>query len=69
VEINSTVFSYTGSVASYTIPTTGLYTIEALGAQGGFTAGGNGGYGAEAEGTFQFAAGTVLDIVVGGGGG
>ena len=32
VTINGVTFSYTGSIADYTIPTTGLYDIAAIGA-------------------------------------
>ena len=74
VMIGSTLFSYTGGVVDYTIPVSGVYDIVAAGAQGG---GGldnednvdvSGGYGAVASGDIYLAAGTELDIVVGGAG-
>ena len=67
VTINGVVFSYTGSIVDYTIPTTGTYDILALGAQGGGGSdGGIGGLGASAEGTFSLDTGDLLEIVVGG---
>lgn len=63
-------FIYTGSMATYTVPTTGTYEIFAAGAQGGYGRGsGSGGYGAILMGDINLSAGTVLDIVVGGQGG
>lgn len=62
-------FSYSGSVVTYTIPTTGVYDITAAGAQGGNSlAGGSGvgGLGANIGGDVTLTAGTQLDIVVGG---
>src|ERR1700691_4355506 len=60
---------YTGAIVTWTAPTSGTYTITAVGAQGGegyldtdFV----GGLGAEIAGTFFLSAGTVLDIAVGG---
>jgi Glycine rich protein len=57
------------TVQTYTIPTTGTYSLTAFGAQGGLTFVATGGGGAEVSGTIMFTAGTVLDIVVGGEGG
>lgn len=70
VEIGAATFSYTGSVVSYVIPTTGVYDILAFGAQGGSgaTSGDIGGYGAEVGGDILLSAGTDLRIVVGGAG-
>ena len=70
VEIGSTTFNYTGNVVGYTVPTTGNYFIEAVGAQGGSgdASGDIGGYGALASGTISLDAGTQLSIVVGGAG-
>jgi hypothetical protein len=64
-----TTYSYTGSVQTFTVTTSGTYDITAYGAQGG--AGGNGvggagGNGAEIGGDFYLAAGTTLKIIVGG---
>ncbi len=62
--------TYTGQVEYLTISTTGLYTLTAEGAGGG---GGyyqaSGGAGVEVSGVFNLSAGTVLEIVTGGGGG
>ena len=52
----------TGTIQSYTVPTTGTYTIDAYGAQGGGT---NGGKGARIKGDVSLTAGTVLKILVG----
>ena len=46
----------------WTVPTTGTYTIEAWGAQGGRS---NEGYGARMRGDFTLTSGTVLKILVG----
>ena len=62
-------FAYTGLVANWIAPTTGIYTITAFGAQGGGSYGGSGGLGAEMGGYFSLTAGDVLIIVVGGQGG
>lgn len=66
----ASTFSFTSSVQSYTIPTTGTYEIVGFGAQGGFS-GSNvaGGLGAKIGGFFSLTAGTELQIVVGGQGG
>jgi len=70
VEIDGIVFSYTGSIQDYVIPTTGTYSIEAWGAQGGSgnTDADIGGYGAYLDAVFSLTAGTDLKIVVGGAG-
>ncbi|MGA2146331.1 MAG: hypothetical protein ABSH49_15355, partial [Bryobacteraceae bacterium] len=59
---------YTGSETTYIIPTTGTYYILAAGAAGGSGSAAPGGSGTEIEGDATLAAGTVLDIVVGGAG-
>jgi hypothetical protein len=61
------VFSYTGSIVTWTAPTTGEYQVTAIGAQGasgqpGFV----GGLGAEITGTFDFTAGQTFFVAVGG---
>jgi hypothetical protein len=69
-------FTYTGSVADFTIPTTDTYQILAFGAQGGSgqihfpppETIGPGGLGAEIGGDFLLTAGEVLQIAVGGAG-
>ena len=49
-EATTTFFGYSGAIVSWTAPTTGLYTIDAWGAQGGQggiqNRGPSGGYGA-----------------------
>jgi Glycine rich protein/PEP-CTERM motif len=68
VYVDSLLFSYTGGVQDYTIPVTGDYFIEAVGAQGGSgdTSGDIGGYGALVSGDILLTAGTDLGIVAGG---
>lgn len=68
---NETVdFSYTGTIQTETISSSGLYDITATGAAGGVGGGGNiagqGGLGAAVGGDIYLAAGTVLEILVGG---
>ncbi len=46
----------------WTVPSSGLYSIEAYGAQGG---GANGGFGAKVSGEFLLSGGDILHIVVG----
>jgi hypothetical protein len=67
---SATTFDFTGSVQHFTVVTSGLYDIEAAGAQGG---GGrtpigptSGGAGAEVGGEVFLNAGEMLDIVAGG---
>ena len=56
-----------GYLVDYTIPTTGDYTIDAFGAQGGSNfVGAEGGLGAEIGGRFFLNAGNILVIAVGG---
>jgi hypothetical protein len=66
-------FTYSGSLVTFTVPTTDTYQILAFGAQGGsgtFAGGvGAGGRGAEIGGDFNLTAGEILQIVVGGAGG
>jgi hypothetical protein len=66
-------FTYTGSLITFTVPTTDSYQIFAYGAQGGSAILGNligaGGRGAEIGGDFSLTAGQVLQIAVGGAGG
>jgi hypothetical protein len=68
VQIGSTVFNYTGAIVDYTVPATGVYDIVAYGGQGGENFPNLGGYGAEVGGDVTLAEGTVLAIVVAGGG-
>ena len=63
-------FTYTGSLVTFTVPTTDTYQILAFGAQGGggpllF---GAGGLGAEIGGDFSLTVGEILQIAVGGAG-
>ena len=61
-----TVFNYTGSIVTYTVPETGLYDIDAYGAEGGGDANtGAGGLGAEIGGDVMLTQGEVLSIAVG----
>jgi len=54
----SSSFNYTGSIETWTVPTTGLYHITAYGAQGGSGAyGQSGGYGDEIGGDFNLTGG------------
>ncbi len=59
--LQSTVTSSNG-IQLWTVPSSGLYSIQALGAQGG---GSNGGLGANIQGEFFLNGGDVLHIVVG----
>jgi fibronectin-binding autotransporter adhesin len=71
VEINGTVIGFTGTIAEYVVPATGLYDILAEGAQGGASRTGfqnPGGLGAEVGGDIELTEGTELEIVVGGAG-
>lgn len=55
-----------GGIQTFTVPVTGLYRIEALGAQGGSEPPYKyGGKGVSMRGDFNFTAGTVLKILVG----
>jgi hypothetical protein len=70
VEIGAVVFSYTGSIQNYIVPSTGMYEVQVWGAQGGsgLSGGDIGGYGAYLNAVFDLTAGTDLKIVVGGAG-
>ena len=64
-------FAYSGTLVTFTVPTTDSYQILAFGAQGGsgFLIGiGPGGQGAEIGGDFSLTAGETLQIAVGGAG-
>jgi hypothetical protein len=64
-------FTFTGSLVTFTVPTTDSYQILAFGAEGGSSGlpGGDGGRGAEIGGDFSLTAGETLQIAVGGAGG
>lgn len=68
-------FGYTGGFQTYTVPTTGLYSVLAFGAQGGDAGriiaglfGYTGGLGAAISGDFALTSGEVLQVAVGGAG-
>ena len=65
-------FTFTGSLVTFTVPTSGLYQILAFRAQGGsvtpFTITAAGGSGAEIGGDFSLMIGEFLTIAVGGAG-
>ncbi len=58
--------AFDGQVHRYTVPHTGLYTINALGAQGQSYGSYTGGYGGSVSGTFWLQKGEVLTYTVGG---
>ena len=62
-------FDFTGSVQTFTVATSGLYDIEADGAQGGASFTFSGGAGAQVGGDIFLTAGETVHIVVGGVGG
>lgn len=62
--LNGSVTSLTG-IQQFTIPSAGIYRIEARGAQGAAAGAAAGGLGARMIGDFTFTVGTVLKIVVG----
>ncbi len=66
--LNGSVTILTQGIQSFTIPVTGMYRIEAIGAGGGsvtVTCPKNGGMGARVAGDFSLTAGTVLKVLVG----
>jgi hypothetical protein len=63
---NTSYFNTINGIQIWTVPKTGLYTINATGAAGAASAGTYvGGAGARVQGTFQLTAGTKLRILVG----
>ena len=60
------LFLYAPFVQTFTAPTTGNWSIDAFGGQGGEANMADGGLGAEAAGILFLTAGEVLDIVTGG---
>ncbi len=54
--------SVVNGIQNWEVPTTGTYTIEVYGAQGG---GSHGGLGAKMRGDFELSEGTILKILVG----
>lgn len=59
------VFSATGTIQIYRVEASGMYTIEAAGAQAGATVVDSGAKGARLSGMFSLKAGDLLKIVVG----
>lgn len=59
-------YNFEGQSKQYTVSYTGLYTIDALGAQGKSYGSYTGGYGGSVTGTFWLRKGEVLTYVVGG---
>mgnify|MGYP003299366201 CR=1 FL=1 len=66
VNAATTSYSYTGAEQTYTIPTTGEYTVTLTGAQGGNTGSYTGGKGSLVKRILKLNAGDVLTIAVGG---
>jgi hypothetical protein len=60
------MFSYSGTIQTFTVPATASYTLTVDGAQGGDNSNETGGDGTDLSGTVDLMAGTILDIVVGG---
>jgi hypothetical protein len=58
-------FDFTGSVQQFTVVTSGLYDIQADGAQGGGSFHSSGGAGAEVGGVVFLTAGETLNVVAG----
>ena len=65
---NISSFSYSGAVVTYTVTTTGLYAITAIGGSGGNGYDSVGGFAADVVGDIQLTAGEILDIAVAGAG-
>ncbi len=62
---NSGTFDFTGFIDIINITTTGIYTIDAFGAQGGSSDGNLGGKGGNLRADFSLTAGQILSILVG----
>lgn len=58
--------SYSGTVKTYTVPYTGLYTLTADGAQGGNYVSHKGGLGGHVSGEFWLQAGEIITYNIGG---
>jgi CSLREA domain-containing protein len=61
-----TAFNSTGAIQTYTVPTTGTYSFNLAGAQGGTGQAGGGGDGEDITGYIALTAGEQLKVVVGG---
>ena len=68
-ETTQWTFTYTGAVQTFTVPTTGYYTLTCYGAQGGSFTTNRGGYGGTSQLNYQLTQGDVLYLYVGGQGG
>src|SRR5450432_4842411 len=64
----ATTFGSTGSATTFTVADTGFYQITVDGAAGGAGPNASGGLGAAVSGDIFLSSGTLLHIVVGGGG-
>lgn len=64
MNVQKIVFPSIGSIQTFVVPATGVYLIEAAGAQGGSDVAA-GGKGARLEGKFYLTEGEILQIVVG----
>ena len=64
-DLDGRVTINTQGIQEWTVPFSGIYSIEAWGAQGGSVGGKNGGLGAKMKGEFQLAQGMKIKIVVG----
>lgn len=62
---NASYFDTTGGVQLWTVPSSGLYRVEAWGAQGGNPTGRIGGRGARMRGDVELAQGQIVRILVG----
>ena len=65
-EADAMTFDFTGSLVTWTVPTTGVYDVTAYGAAGGNKPFSPGGLGAEAGGDIVLSAGTMLTVIAGG---
>lgn len=67
-----TIFPYTGSIVQYTIPVSGVWLLQVVGASGGnagsLPGAAEGGLGALIDSEFTLAQNQVLDVAVGGSG-
>ena len=61
-------YLYTGNYEKFYVPATGIYTLEAWGAQGGHRGGNNGGKGGYSKAEMYLVKGEVLYVYVGGSG-
>ena len=62
---NTAYFNTSNGIQLWTVPATGLYTIDCYGAQGGNAGSQQGGLGARIKGTFSLTEGEIIRILVG----